>query len=78
MNDDKADFDGRRIITVLQLEAGRIIEDVSGELAIALPDDAAVIDAHLDELREAAEDVRSLLAAAHVLHRRRAREGERG
>jgi hypothetical protein len=56
--------------TQLRLEAGRIMEDTSSELATILPRDHAAIAAQLSEARQTGGDIQALLAAAQVLHRR--------
>ena len=58
------------LIQHLYLEAGRLMEDTSVELASTLstePDDRL---ACLDRLRQAADDIAALASAAEVLNRR--------
>jgi hypothetical protein len=70
MDDERPSTDWREIINQLRLEAGRIMEDTSGQVAMILPADSDKIAVHLNAVREAADDIQSLLAAAQVLHRR--------
>ena len=62
--------DWPEIIAQLRLEAGRIMEDTSDDLAMRLSTKSAAAEALLRKEREAADDIQSLLAAAQVLHRR--------
>ena len=59
------------VIASLCLEAGRIMEDESTDLALTLPASAASIAARLATARQAGEDIAALAAAAQVLLRRR-------
>jgi hypothetical protein len=70
MEDDHPSPDWHEIITLLRLEAGRIMEDTSVELASILPSDHEACAVRLREDREAADDIQALLAAAQILHRR--------
>ena len=58
------------VIQHLCLEAGRLMEDFSAELAHALPTSACDRAARLDFVRQAAADVASMMDAAEVLSRR--------
>lgn len=63
------------LIQHLSLEAGRLMEDFSPELALTLPaaqDDRAC---YLNRVRQAADDIAALAAAAEVLNRRGAEAG---
>lgn len=59
-----------QLISGLCLEAGRIMEDASPELAFRLPTETRAIHDWLDRARSAGEDIAKLIAAAEVLHRR--------
>ncbi|MEO7636139.1 MAG: hypothetical protein ABIS16_00685 [Sphingomicrobium sp.] len=52
------------------LEAGRIMEDTSAELASFLPTGTAVVEKRLSMLRQASLDIATYSAAADALHRR--------
>ena len=71
MTDDLAPPDLLVLISQLCLEAGRIMEDTSTELATALPTDPAAINDRLQEFCDAALDTLALTAAAQALYRRR-------
>jgi len=71
MDENLASPDLRELIAHLCLEAGRIMEDTSCELALALPTDASAVDTRLGMVRVAADDIQFLIAAAQVLQRRR-------
>ena len=71
MEDEHPPPDMRELIAHLCLEAGRIMEDTSCELALALPTDASAVDTLLRTVRVAADDIQDLIAAAQVLQRRR-------
>jgi hypothetical protein len=58
------------LIQQLCLEAGRLMEDSSVEAAHAAPALPIEINARLARLRQAAEDIAALAAAAEVLNRR--------
>lgn len=60
-----------KVIASLCLEAGRIMEDESTDLALTLPASAASIAVRLATARQAGEDIAALAAAAQVLLRRR-------
>ena len=70
MTDDLAPPDLRELIAQLCLEAGRIMEDTSTDLAMALSTEPAAISGRLQEFRDAALDILALTAAAQALHRR--------
>ena len=55
------------LIQGLRLEAGRIMEDASPDLA--LPTSPEVIVARVEQLRQAAEDIMALATAAAALAR---------
>ena len=58
------------LIARLCLEAGRIMEDTSVELALILPSDLDERTARLARLQIASPDIQALAAAAMTLHRR--------
>lgn len=58
------------IIQHLCHEAGRLMEDTSVELALRMPADRDDRRARLQRVRQAADDIAALSAAAEVLHRR--------
>lgn len=58
------------LVQSLCLEAGRLMEDASVQLAHALSTDRDERAAHLQQMLEAAADVYSLMNAADVLNRR--------
>lgn len=70
MTDDLAPPDLFELISQLCLEAGRIMEDTSTELATALLTDPAAIKDWLQGFCDAALDILALTAAAQALHRR--------
>ena len=70
MTDDLAPPDLFELISQLCLEAGRIMEDTSIELAMALPSDPAATNNRLQGFCDAALDILALTAAAQALHRR--------
>ncbi|ANY19610.1 hypothetical protein A6F68_01091 [Tsuneonella dongtanensis] len=59
-----------KLIERLCLEAGRLMEDTSVDLALAMPGHPRDRRAYLQRLRQTADDMADLLAAAEVLHRR--------
>ena len=65
--------DIHRLISELILEAGRIMEDVSPELALRLPFESGLILERLTGARQAGDDIAQLVAAAQVLQRRSAK-----
>lgn len=69
-----AEFDpalsNRELIGRICLEAGRIMEDTSAELALSLPTGAVGVERRLDTLRQASLDIAAYSAAADALHRR--------
>jgi hypothetical protein len=71
MDDDRSSPDSHEIIGHLCLEAGRLMEDTSVELARALPADASALAGRLSRTRSAAQDSLWLLLAAQVLQRSR-------
>ena len=71
MEDEHPPPDVRELIAHLCLEAGRIMEDISFELALALPADDGAVSTQLRTVHEAAGDIQALIAAAQVLQRRR-------
>ena len=64
------DFSASDLITHLWLEAGRIMEDSSVELALALPEQQQQRTERLERLHQAGTDIAALAAAAQALHRR--------
>ena len=70
MDKEGLDIDTPRLTLELLLEAGRIMEDVSPELALRLPLEGSLILKRLASARQAGEDVAQLVAAALVLQRR--------
>ena len=62
--------DIHRLISELMLEAGRIMEDMSPNLALRLPFKNDFIVERLTSARQAGEDIAQLVAAAQVLQRR--------
>lgn len=58
------------IIEHLCLEAGRMMEDASLELALGAPSARDEQTARLERLNQVAGDIAALAAAAEVLHRR--------
>lgn len=65
--------DIHRLISELILEASRIMEDESPDLALRLPLEPSLILERLTNAREAGDDVAQLMAAAQALHRRYAK-----
>ena len=63
----------RELIQSLCLEAGRIMEDASADLALALPDGSSQIAERVDQLYRAAEDILALASAARSVCRERLR-----
>jgi hypothetical protein len=60
----------RKLINSLYVEAGRIMEDASPELALRMPTEGNDVDDRLKRGRLAGEDIAKLIAAAEVLRRR--------
>jgi hypothetical protein len=58
------------LVQQLCVEAGRLMEDTSVAAALAAPALPIEINARLARLRQAAEDIAALTAAAEVLNRR--------
>lgn len=71
MTDDFAQPGLFELISQLCLEAGRIMEDTSTELATALPTGPAAIEDPLQEFCDAALDTLALTTAAQTLRCRR-------
>jgi hypothetical protein len=63
-------FSTSDLITHLCLEAGRIMEDSSVELALMHPDEQQQRTDRLERLHQAGTDIVALAAAAQALHRR--------
>lgn len=59
----------RDLIEGLCLEAGRIMEELSADLAIPLPDQPSVVDTRLEQLLRAATTIMALAQAAQTLAR---------
>ncbi len=59
----------RELIQGLLLEAGRLMEDESPELAMILPREPALIAARVDRLHRVATDMLALAVAAQALAR---------
>jgi len=64
---DPAPDCNRDLIQELCLEAGRIMEDTSAELARVLPHSPREIALRVERFREAAETILALAMAAHAL-----------
>lgn len=65
------DFNAYRdLIQHLCVEAGRIMEDESPELALNLPASQSAIATRLEAMSQAGSDIAALAAAAEVLLRR--------
>lgn len=58
------------LISRICLEAGRIMEDTSGELALSLPTGTVAVERRLDTLRQASADIAAYSAVADALNRR--------
>lgn len=58
------------LVQHLCLEAGRLMENTSAQLAHALPTDPDERSAHLQRFQDAAADISSLMDAAEALNRR--------
>ena len=69
MSDETYPETGRELIQSLCLEAGRIMEDFSADLALALPEGISQIAEHVDQLYRAAEDILALANAARSVCR---------
>lgn len=65
-----SELSNRELISRISLEAGRIMENLSGELALALPSGTVGVEKRLDMLRQASLDIAAYSAAADSLHRR--------
>jgi len=63
--------DQLELIERLCLEAGRITENVSPYLAMAIPEGEVELVTHLDRLAQAADDLTAISRAAKALQRRR-------
>lgn len=72
MSDDLPTEINLDLIQQLCLEAGRIMEDVSAEMAIALPRSLEAVNTRVDQLCTAAEQITTLANAARSLIRYRA------
>lgn len=59
----------RDLIEGLCLEAGRIMEELSADMAIPLPDQPSVVDTRLEQLLRAATTIMALAQAAQTLAR---------
>ena len=70
MDADDPNLDIHRLTSELLLEAGRIMEDESPELALRLPLEGGLIFERLKGARQAGDDIAQLVAAAQVLQRR--------
>ena len=73
MEEDGPNIDTHRLTLELLLEAGRIMEDVSPELALRLPLERSLILERLTGAGQAGSDIAQLVAAAQVLQRRYAK-----
>jgi hypothetical protein len=67
-----------KLIQMLCLEAGRLMEDRSPEFALVLPKEPSELAARLEYLREVSEELVTLSAAAQALYRRALEPGSRG
>ena len=67
MFDESPEPFNRELIQALCLEAGRIMEETSPDLAITLPRTPELIAAHVDKLHQAAESLISIAEAARRL-----------
>ena len=70
MDEDGLNIDTHRLTLELLLEAGRIMENVSPELALHLPLERSLILERLTGAGQAGNDIAQLVAAAQVLQRR--------
>ena len=70
MTEDDSALSPGDLIAGLCLEAGRIMEDMSVELAMAAPSDAIAMKLRLELLLIASQDLVALSAAAIALQRR--------
>lgn len=66
----ETEFAASDLITHLYLEAGRIMEDASVELALTLPGGQRQRADRIDRLQQAGTDMVALATAAQALHRR--------
>lgn len=57
----------RDLIQALCLEAGRIMENVSADMALVIPQQLDLLVAHVDELHRSAENISALANAAQAL-----------
>jgi hypothetical protein len=69
MADEPLDETQIELIQALCLEAGRIMEDASPDLALALPSSRDLIAAQVDRLWGAADEIMALANAARALVR---------
>ena len=69
MSDETYQDTSRELIQSLCLEAGRIMEDASADLALSLPKRSSQVAAHVDQLYRAAEDILALASAARSMCR---------
>ena len=69
MADDAIIETRRELVQALCLEAGRIMEDVSADLALALPTAFDQISLRVDQLHRAAIDILAIAHAARALVR---------
>lgn len=65
-----SESDWNYTITLLRLDAGRLIEQAVDGLASCLPGEPVAGEDQLKQDLRDADDIRALLAAAEVLHRR--------
>lgn len=70
MDTEGPNLDIHRLTSELLLEAGRIMEDVSPDLALRLPLQNNLILERLTSARQAGDDIAHLVAVAQVLQRR--------
>jgi hypothetical protein len=70
MHEERDVPDWLQIIALLRLEAGRLMEDASVELALSLSRADRIRADRLRNDHEIAADIQTLLAAARVLDRR--------
>ena len=70
MDANGPNLDIHPLVSEILLEAGRIMEDVSPDLALRLPLESSLILERLTSARQAGDDIAQLVAAAQVLQRR--------
>lgn len=70
MDANGPNLDIHPLVSEILLEAGRIMEDVSPDLALRLPLTPGLIIERLTSARQAGDDIAQLVAAAQVLQRR--------